>query len=173
MWDQQDLSDCLSKIVLWVVLVLNLRTNGSNVVLNKASGFMGSCGRKTFYFKFPSIQKLCLLTEPFSLLLGGKTFFTSFIACCQNNVVQGMPHDLQDQHSPLLGCYAERVGLGVVTGVCVALGRAGITSICFAKRPTKLCLRRYGHGGRSLLCCLILKLLQLYMHIPCLNVASQ
>lgn len=82
----------------------------------------------------------------------------------------------------LLGCYPERVGLGVVVGVCITqgtcvtrvLGRAGITPFCFTKGPTKLCLRGYGQGGRSLLCCLILKLLQLYMHIPCLlNVASQ
>lgn len=37
MKDQQNLSDFLLKIVLWVLLVLNLRTNGSNTVLNNSS----------------------------------------------------------------------------------------------------------------------------------------
>lgn len=185
MRDQQDLSDFLLKIVLWVLLVLNLRTNGSNSVLNKASGFMGSCGRKTFYFKFLSIQKQCLSTEPFSPASGWKNIF-HFInhmlskQCCSRHAVRSVGSAQSSWYcdstgvSLCLGAMLRGVGLGVMVGVCVTqgtcvtrtLGRAGITSICFTKGPTKLCLTGYGQGGRSLLCCLILKLLQLYMHIP-------
>lgn len=154
---------------------------------------MGSCWRKTFYFKFLSIQKLCLSTEPFSPASGWKNIF-HFInhvlskQCCSRHAVRSVRSAQSSWYcdstaaSLCLGAMLRGVGLGLVVGVCVTqetcvtrtLDRAGITSICFTKGPTKLCLRGYGEGGRRLLCCLMLKLLQLYVNIPCLlNVASQ
>lgn len=134
--DQQDLSDFLLKIVVWVLLVMNLRSNRSNIStrLNRASGFMGSCGRKTFYFKFLNIQNLWLSTQPSSLIGSWENiFYFIYHTCCQNNVgsspaIRSAGSDQpslycrRDATRALTGAVLKKVGLGLVVGVYVIQG---------------------------------------------------
>lgn len=98
------------------------------ILLNKASAFKGSCGRKTFYCKFLNIPKLCLSTtcswwveKVFHFIHDTRCQKAVWFKPCNKiyTIRRALSLGRQDSTRVLSGGRAEQQEVGVVAEVCV------------------------------------------------------